>query len=59
MNDYQANGYADRDEYLHCLAKDYGVLYEDVKMLADALGESEDFDQLVTVVEDYEIYMPK
>jgi hypothetical protein len=59
QTEYQYYGYADRDEYLHSLAADYGVPYDTVKMMADMLGESEDFDQLVIVVEDYEYYMPK
>jgi glycosidase len=54
QTEYQLNGYADRDEYLHSLAKDHGIPYEDVKMVADMLGESEDFDALVSALEDYE-----
>lgn len=51
---YQQNGYKDRDDYLTCLAEDYGVPIEDVYSLADMLGENEDFDGLVSALEDAE-----
>ena len=54
-NIYQENGYADRDDYLTCLAEDYGVLLEDVYSLAEMLGEHEDFDGLVCALEDAEL----
>ena len=53
-NIYQENGYADRDDYLNCLSEDYGVSIEDVYSLAEMLGEHEDFDGLVSVLEDAE-----
>ena len=53
-NIYQENGYADRDDYLTCLSEDYDVLIEDVYSLADMLGENEDFDGLVSALEDVE-----
>lgn len=53
-NIYQENGYADRDDYLTCLAEDYVVPIEDVYSLADMLGENEDFDGLVSALEDAE-----
>lgn len=53
-NIYQQNGYTDRDDYLNCLAEDYGVPLEDVYSLADMLGENEDFDGLVSALEDAE-----
>lgn len=56
-NIYQQNGYADRDDYLTCLAEDYGVSVEDVYSLADILGENEDFDGLVSALEDIECLM--
>lgn len=49
---YQQNGYADRDEYLICLAEDYGISPNDVLFLAEMLGENEDFDGLVSLLED-------
>lgn len=53
-NIYQKNGYADRDDYLNCLSEDYGVPIEDVHGLAEILGENEDFDGLVSTLEDAE-----
>ena len=53
-NIYKENGYADRDDYLTCLSEDYGVPIENVFSLAEMLGENEDFDGLVSVLEDTE-----
>lgn len=49
---YTDNGYENRDDYLKCLAEDYGVDEDVVRELADLLGEDEDFDGLVTSVQD-------
>lgn len=49
---YQDNGYANRQEYLECLAEDNGVQLETVLVLADLLGPEEDFDGLVTSIQD-------
>ena len=52
-NVYKANGYEDREDYLSCLAEDYGLpLEEVVRPLAELLGPSEDFDGLVSSLED-------
>lgn len=56
-NIYQDNGYADRDDYLTCLAEDYGVPLESVFSLASVLGQNEDFDGLVSALEDAEYIM--
>ena len=56
-NIYQENGYANRDDYLTCLSEDYGVSIEDVYSLAEMLGENEDFDGLVSALEDIESIM--
>ena len=56
-NIYQENGYADRDDYLNCLSEDYGVSIEDIYSLAEMLGENEDFDGLVSALEDIESIM--
>ena len=53
-NIYQENGYADRDDYLTCLSEDYGIPLEHVYSLAEMLGENEDFDGLVSALEDAE-----
>ena len=49
---YKQKGYEDRYEYLDSLAVEYGVSKVIVYALADMLGESEDFDGLVSMVED-------
>ena len=56
-NIYQENGYANRDDYLTCLSEDYGISIEDVYSLAEMLGEHEDFDGLVSALEDAEYLM--
>ena len=51
---YKDNGYADRNDYLASLAEDFGLdLESEVRPLADLLGPNEDFDGLVTALEDY------
>lgn len=52
MNIYEENGYESREDYLQCLADDYGVPYESVLIIADMLGESEMFDGLLSSIED-------
>jgi len=47
QNIYQENGYKDRQDYLECIALDYGVPLEVVISLAEVLGENEDWDGLV------------
>lgn len=49
---YREYGYDDRDDYLRSLADDYGVPEEAVQALADILGPDEDFDGLVSSLED-------
>lgn len=49
---YEEHGYKDRDDYLRSLAEDNGVDISTVLVLADSLGPSEDFDGLVTYIED-------
>lgn len=52
-NVYKANGFEDREDYLSCLAEAYGLpLEEVVRPLAELLGPSEDFDGLVSALED-------
>lgn len=51
-NPYEAAGYPSRRAYLEGLADDYGVDIETVLVLASALGPSEDFDGLVSELED-------
>jgi hypothetical protein len=49
--EYQLNGFADRKEYLESLCEEYPR--DTVYALASILGSSEDFDGLVTSLEDY------
>ena len=53
-NIYIERGYADRAEYLEDLALEYNVPLETVLVLADTLGPSEDFDGLISSLEDAE-----
>jgi hypothetical protein len=48
-NLYLENGYANRQEYLDSLREDYGDL---VDVLISVLPASEDFDGLITELED-------
>ena len=54
-NVYQENGFNSRREYLADLADNMGMDSSVVFMLADLLGPNEDFDGLVTSLEDYEM----
>ena len=49
---YQENGYADRADYLNCLSEDYGIPAEAIIAMAEVLGPDEDFDGLVSNLED-------
>jgi hypothetical protein len=53
MTIYQENGFETRKEYLLDLADNMGMDASIVFALADMLGSSEDFDGLVTSLEDY------
>ena len=52
MNIYIEEGYQSRRHYLECLADDMGISKETVFMTASILGSSEDFDGLITTLED-------
>jgi len=51
-NVYKENGYENRKEYLKSQSECYGVDLETVFYLAEILGENEDFDGLVTQLDD-------
>jgi hypothetical protein len=51
MTDYEANGYPTRRAYLESLCEEYDRTI--VFSLAAVLGPTEDFDGLVTALEDY------
>lgn len=49
---YLENGYEKREDYLNSLAGDYGINVNTVHALADMLGPNEDFDGLLSELED-------
>lgn len=51
-NPYVAAGYPNRREYVRSLAEEYGVPLGHVVALAQMLGPNEDFDALVSSVQD-------
>ena len=51
---YLENGYENREDYLKSLAENYDVSLNTVHMLASLLGPDEDFDGLVSELEDAE-----
>jgi hypothetical protein len=51
-NIYQEEGYKNRVDYLKSLAEQYGADVTTVFALAEILGENEDFDGLVSELED-------
>ena len=50
---YIENGFKDRQDYLKNLAENMDIPLDVVKAAADMLGPNEDFDGLVTCLEDY------
>jgi uncharacterized protein YlaN (UPF0358 family) len=42
----------EREEYLRCLAEDFGLTVEIVFAVAELLGEEEDYDALLTELEE-------
>ncbi len=55
MSIYKNHGYENRKDYLEQLAEESGVDLETVLALSDVLGPTEDFDGLVTSLEDIEM----
>jgi hypothetical protein len=51
---YKANGYKDREDYLNSLADNRGIDPMTVSLITDMLGPSEDFDGLVSELEDFD-----
>ena len=54
MNIYQRNGFRNRKEYLLSLADFYNLDIYIVYAIAETLGSNEDFDGLITMLEDIE-----
>jgi hypothetical protein len=50
---YVTHGYKNRDDYLESLAQDFGISRMAVSAIADTLGPSEDFDGLLSELEDF------
>ena len=55
MSIYQENGYKNRRDYLESVAIDFGVDKSTVFSIASLLGSSEDFDGLLTMLDDLSI----
>jgi hypothetical protein len=53
-NIYIENGYQSRKDYLISLSDDFGIDKSVVFSIASMLGSEEDFDGLVSMLEDYE-----
>lgn len=49
---YQENGFDSRKEYLESLAEDYGIDVDTIVLVAELLGPEEDFDGLVSTLQD-------
>lgn len=54
MSIYKENGFENRRDYLDSLAQDFGIDKQTVYAMASLLGSTEDFDGLVTALEDGE-----
>ena len=55
MSVYTEYGYESRRDYLESVADDFGIDKGTVFAIAGLLGASEDFDGLITSLEDYSI----
>ena len=53
MSIYKDNGYESRKDYLNNLADEFGIDKQTVYTAASILGESEDFDGLISTLEDH------
>jgi len=52
MSIYEEHGCETRNDYIDELAEEYGVDSDIASVMADILGEDEDFDGLVCALED-------
>lgn len=50
---YKQNGFDSRLEYLIDLAEEYDIPIENVISIANLLGPEEDFDGLISMMQDY------
>jgi len=56
MSIYTEYGFESRDQYLESLSEDFGVDIDIIQELSDILGHEEDFDGLVSELEDFSHY---
>jgi hypothetical protein len=54
MSIYTEKGYKNREDYHKQLAEEHDIEYDTVQQVAYLLGENEDFDGLVTSLQDIE-----
>ena len=57
MSIYTEKEYRDRQNYLNSVSDEYGVDINTVNTLADVLGPSEDFDGLISMLQDMDYFM--
>lgn len=57
MSVYTEKEYKDRQNYLNSVSDEYGVDINTVNTLADVLGPSEDFDGLISMLQDMDYFM--
>jgi hypothetical protein len=50
---YVQNGFKDRQHYLNSLSYEYGIDMYSLSCIADMLGENEDFDGLISSLNDF------
>ena len=56
-NIYKQRGYKNRKDYLINIADEYGIEESTVFFVANMLGEAEDFDGLISTIEDGELFI--
>ena len=56
-NIYNQRGYKNRKDYLVSIADEYGIEESTVFFVANMLGEAEDFDGLISTIEDGELFI--
>ena len=57
MSIYTVKEYKDRQNYLNSVSDEYGVDINIVNSLADILGPDEDFDGLISILQDMDYFM--
>ena len=57
MSIYTEKEYKDRQNYLNSVSDEYGVDINIVNSLADILGPDEDFDGLISILQDMDYFM--